>query len=373
MRIAVNARMLTQRKPGGIGKYSYETLTRITDRHREHEFLFIVDRPFRRRGAFPDNVAVVKSFPSFHPLLWYPWFEWAVPPILRKFKADLFVSTDGFASLSTEVPTVVAIHDLNFHHNPKDLPLLHSRYLNYFFPKFARKARAIVTTSEYSKKDIVTLYGRPPEKITVTYGGASEGFFPRPEGEREKMRRELTGGAPYFLHVGLLHPRKNLVRLIEAFEKFRKESPSAVKLVLAGPRMFKTGEIFRAWNRMSHKEDILFLGTVPEERLARIYGGACALLFVSLFEGFGIPILEAMNCEVPVVASDRTALPEVSGDAALFVNPYSVDAIAGAMKAVFFDEILRGTLVEKGRERKTLFSWDRTADILWEVLERSLP
>ena len=373
MRIAVNARMLTQRKPGGIGKYSYETLRRITDRHREHEFLFIVDRPFRGRGAFPGNVAVARTFPSFHPLLWYPWFEWAVPLILGKFRADLFISTDGFASLSTAVPTVVAIHDLNFHHNPKDLPLLHSRYFNHFFPKYARKAKAIVTASEYSKRDIVSLYGEPPEKITVTWNGASEIFRPLAEKERENARRGLTGGAPYFLSVGLLHPRKNLVRLIEAFEKFRKESPSAVKLVLAGPRMFKTAEIFRVWNRMSHREDVLFLGTVPEERLARIYSGACALLFVSTFEGFGIPILEAMNCDVPVVASDRTALPEVSGNAAIFVNPYSVEAIAGAMKAVFFDKTLRRTVVEKGRERKTLFNWDRTAGLLWEAVEGCLP
>ena len=373
MRIAVNARMLTQRKPGGIVRYSYETLRRITDRHREHEFLFIVDRPFPRKSAFPDNVAVTRIFPSFHPVLWYPWFEWAVPRILRKFGADLFLSTDGFVSLSTAVPEVVVIHDLSFRHNPRDLPLPYRRYFNYYFPRYARKAKAIATISEYSKSDIVACYGAPPGKITVTYSGGSEGFRPLPEQATAEVRRELTGGAPYFLSVATLHPRKNLIRLIEAFEKFRKESPSEVKLVLAGPRLFNARDTFRALDRMSYRKDVIFLGAVPEEKLAGIYSGALALMFVSCFEGFGIPVLEAMGCDVAVVASNRTALPEVCGDAAYLVDPFSVEAIAEAMKAVCFDETLRRSLVEKGRERKTLFSWDRTAGLLWEAVERALP
>jgi glycosyltransferase involved in cell wall biosynthesis len=372
MRIAVNARMLTQRKPGGIGRYSFETLKRITERHREHDFLFIVDRPFPGRGSFPDNVSVARIFPSFHPFLWYPWFEWAVPPILKRFGTDLFLSTDGFASLAAPVPTVVVIHDLSFHHQPGDLPPLHRRYFNHFFPKYARKAKAIATVSEYSRRDIVAVFGEPPGKITITGCGVNDLFFPLPENEREKARRRLTGGAPYFLAVGLLHPRKNLVRMIEAFERFRNETPSEAKLVLAGPGLFRTEEIFRTWNRIGHKRDVLFLGTVPEERLAGLYGGARAFLLVSTFEGFGIPALEAMACGVPVIASNRTSLPEICGDAAVLVDPYSVEAIAGAMKAVFFDDSLRGDLIEKGGKQKTRYSWDRTADLLWGAAERAM-
>ncbi|HQQ26168.1 MAG TPA: glycosyltransferase family 1 protein [Syntrophales bacterium] len=372
MRIAVNARMLSQRRPGGIGRYSLETLKRITERHREHDFLFIVDRPFSRRKSFPDNVSVTRIFPSFHPLLWYPWFEWAVPPILKRFGADLFLSTDGFASLRAPVPTAVAIHDLSFRHHPGDMPPLHRRYFNHFFPKYAKKAKVIVTVSEYSKRDIAAVFGEPSGKITVTGNGVSDLFFPLPEGEREKARSGLTGGAPYFLSVGLLHPRKNLVRMIEAFERFRNETPTDAKLVLAGPRLFKTEEIYRTWNRIGHKRDVLFLGMVPEERLAGLYGGARAFLLVSTFEGFGIPALEAMACGVPVIASNRTSLPEICGDAALLVDPYSVASIAGAMKAVFFDDSLRGGLVAKAMERRKRFSWDRAADLLWEAAERAM-
>jgi glycosyltransferase involved in cell wall biosynthesis len=372
MRIAVNARMLSQWTPGGIVTYSYETLRRITDQHPEHTFIFIVDRPFPGKCHFPDNVAEVRTFPSFHPILWYPWFEVAVPKILKKHKADLFLSTDGFTSLYTNVPAVVVMHDLNFCYYPKDLPVLHSRYFNYFFPKYSEKAKVLATVSEHSKKDLVNLYHQQSQKITVTYCGCSEGFRPLQEIEKEKVRQGLTGGAQYFLYIGSFHPRKNLVRLIEAFEKFREDIPSKTKLVLAGHTMFKTADISQTLNRMKHKKDILFTGIVSQEKLAKIYGGALALVFVSSFEGFGIPILEAMNCDLPVIASDRTAMPEVCGDAAYLVDPFSVDAIAGAMKAIFLDETLRSTLVERGRKRKGHFSWDRTADLLWECMERAM-
>ena len=364
--------MLSQWKPGGIARYSYETLKRITERHSEHMFIFIVDRHFPRKHLFPGNVEVVRTFPSFHPVLWYPWFEAAVPQILKKHKADLFLSTDGFTSLSTNVPAVLAMHDLSFCYYPKDIPALQSRYYNYFFPKYSEKAKVLATVSEHSKKDIVNLYHQQPNKITVTYEGISEGFRPLREMEKDKVRQELTGGAPYFLYVGSLHPRKNLVRLIEAFEKFKEDTPSETKLVLAGPRMFKTADIFNKWNRMRHKGDVLFTGIVSQERLPKIYGGALALVFVSYFEGFGIPILEAMHCDVPVIASDRTAMPEVCGDAAYLVDPFSVDAIAAAMKAVFLDKPLRSTLVKRGRGQRGRFSWDRTADLLWGCMERAM-
>ena len=372
MIIAVNARMLSQRTPGGVVRYSYETLRRITNQHPEHKFIFIVDRPFPGKRLFPDNVAVVRTFPSFHPVLWYPWFEAAVPKILKNYHADLFLSTDGFTSLSTDVPAVIVIHDLNFCHYPKDMPVLHSKYFNYFFPKYSKKATVIATISEHSKKDIVNLYHQPPHKITVTYCGTTEEFRPLPEIEKEKVRQELTDGVRYFLYVGSLHPRKNLVRLIKAFEKCKDDIPSNVKLVLAGPKMFKTADINKTWNQMKYKADVLFTGTVSQEKLAKIYGSALALVFVSYFEGFGIPLLEAMHCDVPIIASTRTSIPEICGDAAYFVDPFSVSDIAAAMKTVFLDESLRNALVQRGRIRKNYFSWDRTADLLWECVERAM-
>lgn len=372
MNIAVNARMLTQWKPGGIKRYAQETLKRITQKHPEHRFLFIVDRPFPDRGNYPDNVAVARTFPSFHPLLWYPWFELAVPRLIKRFGADMFLSLDGYASLSIEIPTVTVIHDLSFYHHPQDMPRLIRNYYNKFFPQFARKAQMIATISEYSKRDICNIYGEPADKITVTFCGAGDAFRPLPEEEKIKIRAKISGGAPYFLSVGSLHPRKNLVRLIEAFEKFKCRTQALTKLILVGPSLFKPGDVFEARRRSACKEDIIFLGELPDEQIPRIYGGAQAFLFVSYFEGFGIPALEAMKCDIPVVAAARTSLPEVCGDAARLVDPFSVDEIAEAMRDVCFNEALRNHLIESGRSRREFFNWDKTADILWDTVERSL-
>jgi glycosyltransferase involved in cell wall biosynthesis len=372
MRIAVNARMLTQRRPGGIARYARETLQRITRRHGEHEFLFMVDRPFRDRESYPENVTVARAFPSVHPLLWYPWFELAVPRMLNRFGADLFLSPDGFNCLSTEIPTVVVIHDLSFELVPGDMPFLIHRYYRHFFPLFARKARAIATVSEYSKQDIVRLYGGPADRVSVTYNGVSDFFRPLSGEDGARVRAELTGGKPYFLAVGAIHPRKNLPRLIRSYDRFRREGGDAVKLVLTGPNLFRTGETFQALQECQYRDDILLTGILSDARLAEIFGAARAFFLVSVFEGFGIPILEAMACDVPVVAADRTALPEVCGDAALLVDPFSVEAISGAMGRIHSDQNLRDSLVERGRARRELFNWDNTADLLWKAVERAM-
>jgi glycosyltransferase involved in cell wall biosynthesis len=372
MKIAVNARMLSQRRPGGIAEFSYQTLRRLTRDHAEHDFLFIVDRPFPGRRDFPANVSEVRTIPSFHPLLWYPWFEVAVPAILRGHKPDLFLSTDGFTTLSSKVPAALVVHDLCFHHHPEDLPLPHRAYMNRFFPRFVRKARVLATVSEYSKQDLVRTYGLSPDKITVVHGAADERFRPLSSTEKDAATRELTGGAPYFLYVGMMHPRKNLVRLLQAYDRFRRSRAGVVKLVLAGPGLFKTGEMYRTWRQMAFQDDVVFLGVVPRERLVRVYGAAAAFLYVSSFEGFGLPVLEAMACGVPVIASDGTSLPEVCGDAALMVDPGSVESISRAMGTLSSDPGLGRALVERGLERRTRFTWDETARRLWGAIEKVL-
>jgi glycosyltransferase involved in cell wall biosynthesis len=372
VRIAVNAKMLNENKPGGIRRFAFETLSRITRLHPDNDFIFIVDRPFSDNTIFPGNITVVRSFPSRHPVLWHPWFEYAVPHILKRHRADVFLSPDGFIPLSSTVPSVAVIHDLNFCHYPDDMPRLYSSFYRHFFPKYAQKAKVIVTVSEHSKNDIVTLYRQPRDKIAVVRCGVSDVFRPLPETVQRKVKDELTGGSPYFLYVGSLLPRKNLVRLIRAFEIFKTDADSKIKLVLLGAKMFKTAEVFTAWRRMKHKNDVLFIGNVSEEKLASIYGAAYCLTFVSYFEGFGLPVLEAMSCDVPVISSAATCMPEVCKGAALMVDPFSVDSIAAAMKKLSFDEALRKALVGKGREQISCFSWENTSEMLWKCVEKAV-
>ena len=179
MRIAVNTRLLLPGKLDGIGWFSYHTLSRITKAHSDIEFLFLFDRPWTEEFVFADNVTPVAIFPQArHPFLYYLWFEYAIPIALEKHKADLFLSPDGYLSLSTTTPQVGVIHDLNFEHYPADLPFLTRKYYRNYFPRFARMAKRLATVSEFSKQDIVQQYKVDPSKIDVVFNGVDERFVP---------------------------------------------------------------------------------------------------------------------------------------------------------------------------------------------------
>ncbi len=369
MNIVVNTRLLIENKLDGIGWFTFETLKRITRNHPEHEFYFLFDRKYSDKFIFSDNVTpIVLNPPTRHPVLWFLWFEISVKRFLKKIHADLFLSPDGYLSLSSKVRQVAVIHDINFVHRPKDLPFFTRKYYTYFFPKFAEKAYRIATVSEYSKQDIVNQYGLSGDKITVVYNGCNELYKPIEDSLKQKVKQKYTQGKNYFIFIGTLHPRKNIAGLFKAFEKFKNESKSDFKLLIVGTKMFKTKDIEKAFADSKYKDDIIFTGRLNPEDLHHVLASAYAMTFVPFFEGFGIPLIEAINCNVPVICSDTTSLPEVAGDAALFVNPFDIDDMKNAMIKITEDENLRNDLIEKGRKRKDSFSWDKTAEKLWNVI-----
>ena len=373
MKIAVNTRLLLPDKLEGIGWVAYETLKRITTAHPEHEFYFIFDRKWDERFIFSDNIIPLVAGPQArHPMLYYIWFEWSVPRILKKIKADLFLSPDAYLSLKTDVPSIPVFHDLNFEHYPKDVPVLERKYYRYFFPRYARKASRIVTVSEFSKNDIVNLYDIPPEKVSVVYNGANEDFKPVNDAVKEETRKILSRGCPYFIFVGALHPRKNLARLFQAFDYFKEAHKTDIKLVVVGNKKYWTGEIRNAYEGMKNKEEVIFSGRMAAADLHNAVASALAMTYVSYFEGFGIPIIEAYRCDIPVVTSNVTSMPEVAGDAAVLVDPFSVKSIAEGLEKVALDPELRAAMIEKGRERSKLFTWQNSADNLWSVIENVL-
>ena len=373
MKIAVNTRFLLDGKLEGLGWFTFETMKRIVVDHPEHDFYFIFDRPYNKKFIFAQNVAPIVAFPpARHPFLWYLWFEWSIPKVLKKIKADVFVSTDGYLSLSSKVKTVDVIHDLNFEHYPEQMKWLVKLYYRYYFPKFARKATRIVTVSEYSKNDIVSTYNIAPEKIDVAYNGAGKSFRPLSDNEKNATLNEFTNGAPYFVYVGALLPRKNIARLLQAFEMFKNKTGSPVKMLIVGAKMFKTGDIEQTYNTMQYKSDVIFTGRLPEGKIEMAVGAALAMTYVSYFEGFGIPLVEAMNADVPVITSNKTSLPEVAGSAAIIVDPFSVNEIAEAMFRIYSDEILRNKLIAEGRIQRQKFDWNYTATALWQSIEKCL-
>ena len=369
MKIAVNTRLLLKDKLEGIGWVAYECLRRMVTSHPEVEFHFIFDREPDPKFIFGENVKPVVLFPpARHPFLYIAFFEFAVARYLRKIKADLYLSPDGYLSLRSKTKQIAVFHDLNFEHFPQDFPKIHLWHYKKFFPKYAKKADTIITVSDFSKKDICECYSINPDKIKVAYNGANEMLIPISDELKKETRNKYSEGNPYFMFVGSLHPRKNLARLFTSFDLFKKRNNNDIKLVIVGSKRWWTEPIKNAYEAMTHKEDVIFTGRLSAEDLHLVTASALASVYVSYFEGFGIPIVEAFKCDTPVITSNVTSMPEVANDAALLVDPFKEESIADAMEKIL-DEEVRNDLIEKGRIRRQDFSWDKAAETWWKVLE----
>jgi glycosyltransferase involved in cell wall biosynthesis len=368
LKIAVNTRLLLKDKLEGIGWVAYETLSRIVKAHPDDEFYFLFDRKPDPKFIFAENVKPVVLFPQArHPFLYIIYFEISVCRALRNIKPDVYLSTDAYLSLRSKTPQIAVFHDINFEHFPQDFPKLALWHYKKFFQKFARKAKKIITVSEFSKQDIIDNYKVEPDKIEVVYNGANEGFKPLSEKEKNNIRNQYTAGYQYFMFVGSLHPRKNLARLFPAYDLFKERTGSDVKLLIVGEKRWWTEPIQKAYEAMKHKDDVVFVGHLQMVELHRVTAAALASVYVSYFEGFGIPIVEAYKCDVPVITSNVTSMPEVAGDAALLVDPFDIESIAGALELVMDDNV-RNSLIEKGRIRRNDFSWDKAAEQWYSVI-----
>lgn len=372
MKIAVNTRLLLKDKMEGLGWYMHEVLKLMVEQHPEHEFIFLFDRPFDPSFVYGPNVKPVVLFPpARHPLLFVWWFEWSVARALSRIKPDVFLTMDNFAVLRTEVKTVLVTHDLAHYHYPHQLTWVQRLYYQTFVPHFNKKATRIVTVSEFTRQDIISSYNIEPERISVSYNGCKKGFKPLAGGEIKHVREKYAKGKPYFLYVGAIHPRKNVHRLLQAFARFKNATQSNAKILIVGRFAWKSGYAKEALKDLTYQPDIRFLGYVEYEELCSITGAALCAVNISLIEGFGVPLLEAMHSEIPIIASNTTALGEIAGEAALLVNPESVEETALAMQKIWEDADLRLKLVNNGRHRREKFSWGNASEIVYENLERA--
>lgn len=369
MRIAVNTRLLLKGKLEGIGWFTHRTLEKIVQQHPEHEFIFFFDRPYDPSFIFGPNVTpVVISPQARHPILFNIWFEWRIPAMLKKYKADLFLSPDSQTSLKTAVPTCLVMHDLAFEHYPEHFKLSHRIYWRHYSPLFARKATRLATVSTYSKEDISKRYGVPLDKIDVVYNGAHDEYKPLSHNEREEVKAQYADACEYFVFAGALHPRKNIINLLNAFVAFKRKQRSNMKLVIVGRMAWKYDEVVDMKDEMQFKDDVKWVGYMDVEELSKVIGGAYALVYASLFEGFGIPILEALQCNVPGIVSNTSSMPEVAGDAALLVDPTNVEDIAEKMGMMYKDERLRAKLIAAAPAQVEKFSWQKSAERLWDCM-----
>ncbi len=373
MKIAINTRFLLPKQLEGIGFFTQEVSRRLVERWPEHQFLFCFDRPYDPRFIFgPQVKPLVISPPARHPFLWYLWFEWSLAKQLKKHQCDVFFSPDGYCSLNSQVPTVMVSHDVAFLHYPNQVPPLVRQYYTHFVPRYLAKAQRVVTVSDFVRRDILQHYPQiEPAKITVACNGVQPAFKPLSATEQASIRQRHTQGRPYFFYLGAVHPRKNVDRLIAAYDQYRSQGGSPALLLLGGRLAWQTAASQAAHEQAAYRSDIHFLGYVAEPELPGLLAAAKALVYPSLSEGFGVPLLEAMHCEVPIITSQTTSLPEVAGDAALLVDPENTQVIAAAMLQLDRSATLAATLIANGRQQRQLFSWEKATDTVQAAIEHA--
>lgn len=373
MRIAVNTRFLLSDYLEGYGYFIWETFRRIAAAHPEHEFLFIFDRTYEQRFVTEKNItAIVVGPQARHPLLWKLWYDIKIPSILRKHKADVFVSPDGFCSLRTKVPQCLVVHDLAFLHYPAFNKKSHLLYYKRYTPKFLAKAASVATVSEFSKEDILQQYDLKGKTIDVVYSAAKEIFKPVSPAVQQATKDQYTEGKEYFVYAGAIHPRKNLMNLLKAFSLFKKRQKTGMKLVLTGRLAWKYESFTESLKSYKYRDDVVMMGYAEETELAKIIGSAHALIYPSLWEGFGVPVVEAMQCGVPVITSRNSSMQEIADDAALYADPEDIQSIADQMMLLYKDESLHKRLSEKGLLQAKEYNWDHTAELLWQSILKAV-
>jgi glycosyltransferase involved in cell wall biosynthesis len=238
-------------------------------------------------------------------------------------------------------------------------------------PKFIQKAASLATVSQFTKNDITRVYKTDADKIGVVYNGCRESIHAVDEEVKAATRKKYTEGQEYFIYVGSLQPRKNLVRLLKAFSLFKKRQQSGMKLVLAGRPGWKNDEFLQLLSTYKYRTEVVLTHYLEEKELAQLLASAYALVYPSLFEGFGVPVLEAMHSGVPVLTSAGSAMQEVGAEAGLYFDPLQHEDIAEKMMRIYKDEELRKQMIVKGRERSTAFSWQETARLLWQEVQKA--
>jgi glycosyltransferase involved in cell wall biosynthesis len=374
MRIAIDYSAAVNQR-AGVGRLVRNQILALADMDADNEYRLVYARP--NKGSAPQfpharNFArhEIPLTERYLSILWHrakvPMpADWLSGPV------DVYHSPDFVLPPLRHAKGILTVHDLAFLMRPDCADERLRKYLEEVVPRSVQRADFIIADSENTRNDLLVLLGARPESITVVPGGVEERFAPVTDAQQlQQARRQIgVGDAPFVLAIGVIEPRKNLNRLMDAFlaMKNRGGVPSDLKLVLAGGNGWLFDGIFEHHAASPVRDDILLPGFVPDELLPAVYSAADVLAFPSLYEGFGLPILEAMACGTPVVASRASCLPEVAEGAALLIDPTDVDELATALELLLSDPTQRARLVEQGLQRAGEYTWQRAAERLLAV------
>lgn len=357
-------------KTTGVGQYSLQLLSALSEIDTRNEYYICLQKKLndshpifnlknkRNFTLIRDDVSAIGLKKQFY---YYNLLR------RNRFKFDLLHSLNSELPLYGNTKSIVTFHDLKYIKYPYFLnkfSTIKSKYLKYTMKKGAEKASKIIAVSQSTKNDIIHLLGIEKDKIIVIYEASNLGMYPKVNGEmaNSDILKKYSIQKPYFLYVGEKRPHKNLEGLIKAFAIFKEKYDSRnSSLVLTGKKYSTYHEYITIAENLGVKNSLIFTGFIPEKYLKTIYSEAETLLLISFYEGFGIPILEAMECGIPVITSNISSMPEVAGKAALLVDPNNIQEIVEAMNDIVSSKILRKQLIESGFKRVKQFSWERTA------------
>jgi glycosyltransferase involved in cell wall biosynthesis len=364
MRITIDLSPSVHRH-AGLGRYARELLAALVQLDELNEYIAFSHAPIGDcpPGMIPERVPLRTVSLSAKPwrmsVLLANVFGATLDPWLPR--GDIFHATEHLLPPLKNARTVFTLHDLIFQFFPEYHLPLNRAFLVHAMPRFLHRADAIIAVSECTKRDAIHFYKVPPDRITVIYEGVNPALRPvNGENVLRQARTRLTRGAPFILFVGTIEPRKNIIALVDAVRTLRTRGYPH-RLVIAGRKGWLYRGAFDHVRTTGMESEIDFLDFVPEEDLPALYSACAAFVFPSLYEGFGLPPLEAMACGAPVVCSNASSLPEVVGDAALLFNPRDIGEMTNAIERVLADAALRDVLRGKGIARSARFTWERTA------------
>ncbi len=368
-RIAVNAQKLSTRQSfhaAGSSRYVFNLLKQLRLLKSQDEILaYLAGNVSIPPELEPNEHFRIRSatWRTANPAIRVAWEQLVFPRILRHDGVTLLHGPINALPLGWTGPSVVTILDLTFLLMPAAFRRASRTYLKWMVRTAARRADRVITISESTRRDVIRLLGTPPDRIIRVYCGVDARFHPSQDSkELAEFRGAMDLPNEFILYLGTIEPRKNLIRLIDAYAELRNRRATDLPLILAGGRGWGDDEILRHAGETGLGDAIRFPGFVPEDQIPLWYNAATIFAYPSEYEGFGLPPLEALACGTPVVASDRSSLPEVLGDSAVLVDPASVEAIADGIQRVLEDGALRSRLIDGGPRRAQGFSWERMAE-----------
>lgn len=376
MRVALDARFLLPHLEG-FGRFTYEVGRRLVKLRPEWEWDFLVWRPLESCFYFGENQRVYKLLPpTRHWFLQHIWLEYSVPWYARRHNPHIFWGTYGVGSLrlAKKIPLILFVHDIAFMRLQGRQQGNIDDYLRCVMPRSIRAAQVVLANSQSVAQDLQEVWNVPSEKIRIAYSGFDAAYFSC-QVDKEKVWRTYTQGVPYVLYVGSIHPRKNAVRLIEAYDLLRQVYRLPLKLLFVGRFMGRwwgrtyRQAFLRRWRQSPWREDIIFHPPVSDEELKKLYAACEVFVYPSLYEGFGYPVLEAMGCGALVAASGVSSIPEVGGKAAIYFDPYNPQDMAEKIYNLLSDSGLQKSLRLHAQKQIHVFTWERTAEVFIREVE----